>query len=112
MKKTLIPLLVLISLASKGQDLDSLKREIVALKLYQDNLQFNLEKYDNQHSLGTSLLLGGLILTAVDLAIREKDDSYDTPAFLIVSSSCIVAGTVLTIDARKYIGRGGKRRKK
>lgn len=111
MKKTLITLLILTSFASKGQDLDSLKREIIELKLEQEYIKVHLEKHHDQYSLGAGLLIGGLVMLGVDLAIRNNDDSYDTPAFLIVSSASIVAGTVITIDSHKWIGRAGRRRK-
>lgn len=111
MKHLTIAILFLLSNQVCGQDLDSLRNEIRLLKFDQETIALNLERHQDQYSLGTGLMLAGIGLALADIGIR-KEDGRSKYTFSIIAAASIITGTVFQIDSHKWIGRAGRKRRR
>lgn len=120
-QNNLILILLIISIQSHGQDLDSLTRRILTLEANQNQIQVNLTKAHSKFSTGTMLIVGGVVTTIAAVLLynrglrNENSDNngrvMPSPVILGIGSGMMMVGTVIQIDSHKWIGRAGRRRK-
>lgn len=92
------------------KDVEELKKEILLLRADVDNIQLNLSQSERKFKRGiavatvgyTMVIAGGLMLG------REKDDLGK--GLLIAGGVTGITGTIMMVDAFKYLGRAGKKK--
>jgi len=94
------------------KDVEQLKQEILLLKTDVENIQINLSQSQNKFKGGILVATIGYTVTiAGGLMLGRKND--DLGKVLLVSGGVTgVTGTILMVDAFKYLGRAGKRKPK
>lgn len=114
MKSLFIVLLMLPGISLFGQqqtDLTELKQEILLLNQNVETIQLNLGKAENKFKRGIGLAtLGYSVTIAGGLMLGRKND--DLGKVLLVSGGVMgITGTILMVDAFKFLGRASKRAK-
>lgn len=95
---------------TETKDVEELKKEILLLRADVDNIQLNLSQSERKFKRGiavatvgyTMVIAGGLMLG------REKDDLGK--GLLIAGGVTGITGTIMMVDAFKYLGRAGKKK--
>lgn len=113
MKRIVILLMLIFPVISYAQtelqDVEQLKKEILLLRADVENIQVNLVQSQNKFKRGigvatigyTVTIIGGLMLG------RENDDLGKV--LLISGGVTGITGTIMMVDAFKYLGRAGKK---
>jgi hypothetical protein len=113
MKKILLVFFITLPLISKAQistetSFDSLRKEILSLKGDVENIQINLVKAQKNFKRGiTTATIGYSLTIAGGLMLGRKNDDLGK-ALLVAGGITGITGTILMVDAFKYLGRGGK----
>lgn len=115
MKSFFIVILMLPCFTLFGQtkaDLDQMKQEILLLNQNVETIQLNLGKAENKFKRGIGLAtLGYSVTIAGGLMLGRKND--DLGKVLLVSGGVMgITGTILMVDAFKFLGRASKSNKK
>jgi hypothetical protein len=95
---------------TETKDVEELKKEILLLRADVDNIQLNLSQSEKKFKRGiavatvgyTMVIAGGLMLG------RENDDLGK--GLLIAGGVTGITGTIMMVDAFKYLGRAGKKK--
>lgn len=95
---------------TETKDVEELKKEILLLQADVENIQVNLTESEQKFKRGiavatigyTMVIAGGLMLG------REKDDLGK--GLLIAGGVTGITGTIMMVDAFKYLGRAGKKK--
>lgn len=95
---------------TETKDVEELKKEILLLRADVENIQLNLSQSERKFKRGiavatigyTMVIAGGLMLG------REKDDLGK--GLLIAGGVTGITGTIMMVDAFKYLGRAGKKK--
>lgn len=95
---------------TETKDAEELKKEILLLRADVENIQLNLSQSERKFKRGiavatigyTMVIAGGLMLG------REKDDLGK--GLLIAGGVTGITGTIMMVDAFKYLGRAGKKK--
>ena len=119
MKSLLLIILLASVLSSQAQvpqtipaDYDSLKAKILKIDKAINTLHVNVTKFERQTKAGIGLtVLGGILTTIYFVDERNGDgkDKRNIVGLLYGGSGLIVVGTVLQIDAFKFLKRGARR---
>ena len=115
MKLSLFLIMMLPCFALFGQqqnDLDQLKQDILILNQNVETIQVNLGKAENKFKRGIGLAtLGYSVTIAGGLMLGRKND--DLGKVLLVSGGVMgITGTILMVDAFKFLGRASKTARK
>ena len=115
MKSLLTVILMLPCIALFGQQqtgLDEMKQDILILNQNVQTIQLNLGKAENKFKRGIGLAtLGYSVTIAGGLMLGRKND--DLGKVLLVSGGVMgITGTVLMVDAFKFLGRASKSARK
>ena len=103
-------LLLLFSIAASGQNLDSLKREVLELKLETQDINFRIKSADQQFRAGILVsTLGYSITIAGGLMLGRSNDQLGQ-ALLVTGGITGATGTYILVDSFRVLS--GKRRKK
>lgn len=95
---------------AQQQDLDSLKREILSLRVDVDNIQINLNTSKNKFKRGIAVATIGYAVTiAGGLILGQNEDLGKT--LLVTGGVTGITGTFLMVDAFKYLGRTSRNKK-
>lgn len=77
-----------------------------------NNIHFNMQKHHRQFTTGISVTVIGALVTTIGIVITSNDPDDATGTGLAGTGSAItLAGSVITIDSHKWLGRGAWRRK-
>jgi hypothetical protein len=95
---------------TETKDVEELKKEILLLRGDVENIQLNLSQSEKKFKRGiavatvgyTMVIAGGLMLG------RENDDLGK--GLLIAGGVTGITGTIMMVDAFKYLGRAGKKK--
>lgn len=95
---------------TQTKDVEELKKEILLLRADVDNIQVNLSESEKKFKRGiavatigyTMVIAGGLMLG------RENDDLGKV--LLVTGGVTGITGTIMMVDAFKYLGRASRRR--
>lgn len=95
---------------TETKDVEELKKEILLLQTDVENIQVNLTQSENKFKRGiavstigyTMVIVGGLMLG------RENDDLGK--GLLIAGGVTGITGTIMMVDAFKYLGRAGRKK--
>lgn len=114
MKSLFLVILLLPCITLLGQqqtDLTEMKKEILLLNKNVETIQLNLGKAENKFKRGIGLAtLGYSVTIAGGLMLGRKND--DLGKVLLVSGGVMgITGTILMVDAFKFLGRASKRAK-
>ena len=118
MKLTLFILILLVGYASYGQtvvpdtarQLEQFKKEILLLQADVDNIQVNLALAEKRVKRGIAIATIGYSVTiAGGLMLGRKYDDL-AKGLLIAGGVTGITGTVLMVDAFKFLGRAGQKR--
>ncbi|WP_276374571.1 hypothetical protein [Chryseolinea sp. H1M3-3] len=96
--------------SSQSMEIEQLKKDVLALNKDVNNIQMNLGKAENKFKRGIGMAtLGYSVTIAGGLMLGRKND--DLGKILLVSGGAIgITGTILMVDAFKYLGRAAKKR--
>jgi hypothetical protein len=93
---------------SNISDVDQLKKEVLQLKTEVENIQLNLSKSQSKFKRGIALAtLGYTVTIAGGLMLGRKNDDLGK-GLLIAGGATGITGTIMMVDAFKYLGRAGK----
>lgn len=94
------------------QHVEQLKRDIITLQQDVENIQINLGTAENKFKRGIGMAtLGYSVTIAGGLMLGRKND--DLGKVLLVSGGVLgITGTVLMVDAFKYLGRASRKQQK
>lgn len=95
---------------TETKDVEELKKEILLLRADVENIQLNLSQSERKFKRGiavatigyTMVIAGGLMLG------RENDDLGK--GLLIAGGVTGITGTIMMVDAFKYLGRAGRKK--
>lgn len=92
-------------------DLELLKKEILILNQNMENIQLNLGKSENRFKRGIAIATIGYSVTiAGGLMLGRKND--DLGKVLLVTGGAVgITGTIMMVDAFKYLGRASRKQK-
>lgn len=94
---------------SYGQNMDSLRQEILSLKVEVENIHLNLETSKSKFQRGMLVAtLGYTITIAGGLMLGRKNDEVGQ-ALLVAGGVTGGIGTYLLVDSFKYLGRTRKK---
>lgn len=94
---------------SYGQNMDSLRQEILSLKVEVENIHLNLETSKSKFQRGMLVAtLGYTITIAGGLMLGRKNDEAGQ-ALLVAGGVTGGIGTYLLVDSFKYLGRTRKK---
>ena len=88
-------------------NVDSLKREILALRTDVDNIQVNLATSQNKFKVGIAVATIGYSVTIVGGLILGQNEDLGK-GLLVAGGVTGITGTFLLVDSFKYLGRAGK----
>ncbi len=115
MKRYLVAIFVLCAIVAHGQealDVDDLKKEILQLKEDVQVIQLNLVKGEARFKRGLVVATVGYCVTiAGGLMLGRKNDDLGK-VLLVFGGATGITGTVMMMDAFKYLGRAGKSARK
>lgn len=113
MKKLLTLTLLLISVnlcQAQTSSVDSLKNEIMNMKIKINTIELHLEKSHTEYQMGTALFFIGTILavggTGSAMLSRESE-MWPCLIFAGVGTALQISGGILWLDSHKHIGRAG-----
>ncbi len=114
MKSLFIVIFLLPCITLFGQqqtDLTEMKKEILLLNQNVETIQLNLGKAENKFKRGIGLAtLGYSVTIAGGLMLGRKNDELGK--VLLVSGGVMgITGTILMVDAFKFLGRASERAK-
>lgn len=121
MKYIFTALFSTVIIVGHGQNIDDLKQRVLSLEEKQKEIQLNLSNSHKQFQTGTWFLVGGVVTSAAALLIHNERSEYGlknwdngkplqaSPVLLAIGGGMILAGTIIHIDAHKWIGRAGNR---
>lgn len=90
-------------------DLEQLKKEILLLNDKVDNIQVNLGQSHTKFKRGIAVATIGYTMTiAGGLMLGRKNDDLGK-GLLVAGGATGITGTILMVDAFKYLGRIGKK---
>jgi len=91
-------------------DVEQLKKEVLLLQSDVENIQINLNQSQNKFKRGIALAtLGYTVTIAGGLMLGRKNDDLGK-GLLIAGGATGITGTIMMVDAFKYLGRAGKSR--
>ncbi len=95
---------------TETKDVEELKKEILLLRADVENIQLNLSQSERKFKRGIAVAtIGYTMVIASGLMLgREKDDLGK--GLLIAGGVTGVTGTIMMVDAFKYLGRAGKKK--
>ena len=98
--------------STQQAELEQLKKEILILHQDVETIQVNLGKAENKFKRGIGMAtLGYSVTIAGGLMLGRKND--DLGKALLVSGGVIgITGTVLMVDAFKYLGRASRKQQR
>ncbi|MDH4090081.1 MAG: hypothetical protein OEV74_14920 [Cyclobacteriaceae bacterium] len=98
----------MVALAQETQNVEDLKKEILQLREDVDLIQMNLAEGETKFKRGIVVATIGYCVTiAGGLMLGRSQD--DLGKVLLVSGGATgITGTVMMVDAFKYLGRAGK----
>lgn len=107
MPKYFISLLFLVlSFASNGQTrLDSLKQQIMQVQLDVEHINLNLEKSKSKFQRGILVATLGYTMTIAGGLMLGRENDELGQGLLIAGGVTGATGTVLLVDAFKFLGR-------
>jgi hypothetical protein len=86
-------------------DVDALKKEILLLRADVNQIQLNLQTSQNKFRRGIAVAtLGYTVTIAGGLMLGRKNDDLGK-GLLIAGGATGITGTILMVDAFKYLGR-------
>jgi hypothetical protein len=95
---------------SETKDVDQLKKEILLLQTEVENIQLNLAQSQNKFKRGIGIAtLGYTVTIAGGLMLGRKNDDLGK-GLLIAGGVTGITGTIMMVDAFKYLGRAGRRK--
>jgi len=96
--------------SSQQANVENLKKEVLLLREDVDNIQLNLAKAENKFKRGIAMAtLGYSVTIAGGLMLGRKND--DLGKALLISGGVVgITGTILMVDAFKYLGRASRKR--
>lgn len=123
MKKPLFILAILFSLHAKAQTSDSVFNLLRIQNARLDTIQLNLHRFSNQYHTGTvGTIIGGMFAVGSGLIyafVTTKDSKtgetlHPTGALLGIGlgAGLITIGSLIQIDAHKWIRKAGKIKRK
>ncbi len=90
--------------------LEEFKTELLSLRADVDNIRINLSKSENRFKSGIAVAtLGYSITIAGGLMLGRKYDNLGK-GLLIAGGATGVTGTILMVDAFKFLGRASRKR--
>jgi RNase P/RNase MRP subunit p29 len=93
---------------SNTVDVEQLKREVLLLQSDVENIQINLNQSQNKFKRGIALAtLGYTVTIAGGLMLGRKNDDLGK-GLLIAGGATGITGTIMMVDAFKYLGRAGR----
>lgn len=93
-------------------DVDALKKEILQLRNDVDHIQLNLQTSQNKFKRGIAVATIGYTVTiAGGLMLGRKNDDLGK-GLLIAGGATGITGTILMVDAFKYLGRFNEKNRK
>jgi|JI102314A1RNA_FD_contig_31_3875137_length_898_multi_1_in_0_out_0_2 hypothetical protein len=117
MRKIILLLLLLLPYYMYGQvnqssASDSLKLEILNMKADVDNIKLNLGRVENRFKTGIFVsTLGYSIVITGGLMLGRKNDELGK-VLLVAGGATGVTGTILMVDAFKFLGIASGKKKK
>ena len=116
MIKFLFPLFLLFPLVcvsqTEAKDVEQLKQEILLLRTDVDKIQVNLSLAQNKFKRSILVATIGYTVTiAGGLMLGRKNDELGK-ALLVSGGVTGITGTILMVDAFKYLGRAGRHKPK
>ena len=92
-------------------EIELLKKEIVLLNQNMENIQLNLGKSENKFKRGIAIATIGYSVTiAGGLMLGREND--DLGKILLVTGGAVgITGTIMMVDAFKYLGRASRKQK-
>ncbi len=112
-KKIFLFLLILCAYQSQAQNdaaQQSIEDQILALQADVDDIKLNLNLSESKFKRGiATATIGYTVTIAGGLMLGRKNDELGK-ALLVTGGVTGITGTILMVDAFKYLGRIGKRR--
>ena len=91
-------------------EMDQLKKELLSLRAEVDNIQINLGKSEKHFKRGIVVATIGYSVTiAGGLMLGRKHDDVGK-ALLIAGGATGITGTILMVDAFKFLGRASRKK--
>ncbi len=95
---------------TEPKDVDELKKEILLLRADVDNIQVNLTQSEKKFKRGIAVAtLGYSMVIAGGLMLGRENDDLGK-GLLIAGGVTGITGTIMMVDAFKYLGRAGKKK--
>jgi hypothetical protein len=101
-------LFTLVAKAQQQTDVEELKKEILQLRTDVETIQLNLVKGEKKFKRGIFVAtLGYSVTIAGGLMLGRKNDDLGK-VLLVTGGATGITGTIMMLDAFKYLGRAGK----
>jgi hypothetical protein len=95
---------------TETNDVEELKKEILLLRTDVDNIQVNLSQSEKKFKRGIAVAtVGYTMVIAGGLMLGRKNDDLGK-GLLIAGGVTGITGTVMMVDAFKYLERAGRRK--
>ena len=94
-----------ITMAQTTSELDSLKAEILAVQADVENINLNLEKSKAKFQRGILIATIGYTVTIAGGLMLGRENDEVGQVLLIAGGVTGITGTVLMVDAFKFLGR-------
>jgi len=95
---------------TEPKDVEELKKEILLLRADVDNIQVNLTESEKKFKRGIAVAtLGYSMVIAGGLMLGRENDDLGK-GLLIAGGVTGITGTIMMVDAFKYLGRAGKKK--
>ncbi len=95
---------------TEKKDVEELKKEILLLRADVENIQVNLTESEKKFKRGIAVATVGysMVIAGGLMLGRENDDLGK--GLLIAGGVTGITGTIMMVDAFKYLGRAGRRK--
>jgi hypothetical protein len=92
------------------KDVEELKKEILLLRADVDNIQINLTQSEKKFKRGIAVAtVGYTMVIAGGLMLGRQNDELGK-GLLVAGGVTGITGTIMMVDAFKYLGRAGKKK--
>ncbi len=93
---------------------DSLKQEVLQLKQSIDNIDYNMQAHHRQFKTGTAFVGIGLLLSITGTLLQGGTKNTDYTGNILTTAGAVgtLTGSIIMIDAHRWLGRGALRRKR
>ena len=116
MKTLSLLLLCCISAYGQQSELDSLKEKILKMDAAINTIHLNMVRSHNEFKTGTFLIIGGTALIVAGVLIRKDKDGEvvreSNNALVHIGAGVTTIGTIIQIDSHRWLGRGGRKKRK